>query len=113
MINLIWLIVEKAITFLKSISKEATKPPIKKVNPEKNLNKKSKPKKKYKSMNLTKTKIPAVTRVEEWTIAEIGVGATIAKGNQEERGNWALLVIQQKNISKRNLSMSTNPLKNQ
>lgn len=29
---------------------------------------------------------PAVTRVEEWTNAEIGVGAAIAKGNQGENG---------------------------
>ena len=29
---------------------------------------------------------PAVTRVEEWTSAEIGVGAAIAKGSQEEKG---------------------------
>lgn len=34
---------------------------------------------------------PAVTRVDEWTKAEIGVGAAIAAGSQEENGNWALL----------------------
>ena len=33
---------------------------------------------------------PAVTKVEEWTKAEIGVGAAIAAGNQAEKGNWAL-----------------------
>lgn len=37
-----------------------------------------------------------MTKVEEWTIAEIGVGADIAAGSQEERGNWALLVNLQK-----------------
>lgn len=37
-------------------------------------------------------KIPAVTKVEEWTIAEIGVGADIAAGSHEESGNWAPLV---------------------
>jgi hypothetical protein len=42
--------------------------------------------------NLKKIKIPAVTRVDEWTIAEIGVGADIAAGSQDEKGNWALLV---------------------
>jgi hypothetical protein len=36
---------------------------------------------------------PAVTRVEEWTKAEIGVGAAIAIGSQEENGYSALLVI--------------------
>jgi hypothetical protein len=36
---------------------------------------------------------PAVTKVEEWTEAETGVGAAIAAGNQEENGIWALLVI--------------------
>jgi hypothetical protein len=33
-----------------------------------------------------------VTKVEEWTKAETGVGAAIAKGSQEEKGYWALLV---------------------
>jgi len=34
-----------------------------------------------------------VTKVEEWTNAEIGVGAAIAAGNQGENGKIALLVI--------------------
>lgn len=34
---------------------------------------------------------PAVTRVDECTKAEIGVGAAIAAGNQAENGNCALL----------------------
>lgn len=38
-------------------------------------------------------KTPAVTRVEEWTKEETGVGAAIAAGNQEEKGTCALLVI--------------------
>lgn len=33
---------------------------------------------------------PAVTKVEEWTKAEMGVGAAMAIGNQAEKGNWAL-----------------------
>lgn len=37
---------------------------------------------------------PAVTKVEEWTKAEMGVGADIAAGNQEEKGNKADFVIQ-------------------
>jgi hypothetical protein len=36
---------------------------------------------------------PAVTRVEEWTKAEIGVGAAIANGSQGEKGYKALFVI--------------------
>lgn len=31
--------------------------------------------------------------MEEWTNAEIGVGAAIAAGSHEEKGNWALLEI--------------------
>lgn len=38
-------------------------------------------------------KTPAVTKVEECTKEETGVGAAIAAGNQEEKGTWALLVI--------------------
>lgn len=41
---------------------------------------------------------PAVTKVDEWTKAEIGVGAAIAAGNQAENGNWALLVQEAINI---------------
>ena len=33
---------------------------------------------------------PAVTRVEEWTREETGVGAAIAAGSQTEKGSWAL-----------------------
>ena len=36
--------------------------------------------------------MPAVTKVEECTKAEIGVGAAIAIGSHTENGNWALLV---------------------
>ena len=36
---------------------------------------------------------PAVTKVEECTSAETGVGAAIAAGNHAEKGTWALLVI--------------------
>lgn len=35
---------------------------------------------------------PAVTKVEECTKAETGVGAAIAAGSQAENGIWALLV---------------------
>ena len=39
-------------------------------------------------------KMPAVTRVLEWTRALIGVGALIAIGSQTLKGIWALLVRQ-------------------
>lgn len=45
---------------------------------------------------------PAVTKVEEWTRAETGVGAAIAAGSQAENGIWALLVIAPKIIKKGN-----------
>lgn len=35
---------------------------------------------------------PAVTKVEEWTRDETGVGAAIAAGSQAEKGTWALFV---------------------
>jgi len=35
---------------------------------------------------------PAVTRVEEWTKDEVGVGAAMAAGNQAVKGTCALLV---------------------
>lgn len=49
---------------------------------------------------------PAVTKVDEWTNAEIGVGAAIAIGNQAEKGNWALFehaaIVSNINVSKEN-----------
>ena len=46
-----------------------------------------------KSLNRNSRYTPAVTRVEEWTKDDTGVGAAIAAGNQAEKGIWALLVI--------------------
>lgn len=37
-------------------------------------------------------KIPAVTKVEECTSADTGVGAAIAAGSHAEKGIWALFV---------------------
>ena len=45
-------------------------------------------------------KTPAVTRVEECTRAETGVGAAIAAGSQAENGIWALFVIPASKIQK-------------
>lgn len=36
---------------------------------------------------------PAVTKVEEWTNDDTGVGAAMAAGSQEEKGIWALFVM--------------------
>jgi len=36
---------------------------------------------------------PAVTKVDECTSEEVGVGAAMAAGSQAENGIWALLVI--------------------
>lgn len=44
------------------------------------------------SINRSPKNTPAVTRVDEWTNAEIGVGAAMAIGNQAEKGNWALFL---------------------
>lgn len=41
-------------------------------------------------VNRSNKNTPAVTNVEEWTKAEIGVGAAIAMGSQAENGNCAL-----------------------
>lgn len=86
-IILIWLKVEKAIIFLKSSSTFAIKPPSRKLKILKyrkileNFNKE------IGKLRLESKYSPAVTKVEEWTIAEIGVGADIAAGSQVESGN--------------------------
>lgn len=43
--------------------------------------------------NRINRKTPAVTKVEEWTSADTGVGAAIAAGSHLENGSWALFVI--------------------
>lgn len=40
-----------------------------------------------------------MTKVEEWTRADTGVGAAIAIGSQGEKGNWALLVIAARRVA--------------
>lgn len=42
---------------------------------------------------------PAVTKVEECTRADTGVGAAIAAGNHLENGIWALFVIAAREIA--------------
>lgn len=41
-----------------------------------------------------------MTRVEEWTRADTGVGAAIAAGSHLENGIWALFVIAARRIAK-------------
>ena len=45
-------------------------------------------------LNRINRKIPAVTKVEECTKEDTGVGAAIAAGSHAENGIWALLVIE-------------------
>lgn len=85
---------DSAITFLRSDSKVALIPAINIVSVaiqrrlgQKKLDFLKKGKKRIKR------KTPAVTRVEEWTSAETGVGAAIAAGSQLEKGICALFVI--------------------
>jgi hypothetical protein len=85
--------VDKAIIFLKSVSNIAEKAEINIVRLE------IKPIKKeiFSFLKIIEEKriirnTPAVTKVEEWTKAETGVGAAIAAGSHLLKGNWALLV---------------------
>jgi hypothetical protein len=73
--------VEKATTFFKSLSATAERAPtINVLHPKTNINKPP-----ISSFNRTHS--PAVTKVEECTKAETGVGAAIAAGSHAENGN--------------------------
>lgn len=96
-----WLKVDKAIIFFRSYSKKATNPDINIVN-EEIINNMKFILLLENSENRIKRYTPAVTRVEEWTKAETGVGAAIAAGSQAEKGIWALLVIAP-NITKKEI----------
>ena len=61
-----------------------------------------------KLLKRTSKNTPAVTKVEEWTKEETGVGAAIAAGSHDEKGIWALLVI--KVIIKNKTPHSTNTI---
>lgn len=74
-----------------SQSKIAIKPANNKVNKDKIKSKLENFKKTSQKRIMRKT--PAVTKVDECTKEETGVGAAIAAGNQEEKGTWALFVI--------------------
>jgi hypothetical protein len=88
-----WLKVDRAIIFFISHSVVAPIPaiivvdtPIKRMRGLNNQNKSRNGK------NRIRRNTPPVTKVEEWTKAETGVGAAIAAGNHLEKGICALLV---------------------
>lgn len=102
--------VERAIIFFMSISKIAAPPATSIVRAPRNINTSSKE-------NLIKSVFirinrytPAVTRVEECTSADTGVGAAIAAGSQAEKGIWALLVQADRMIVPINLFATTSLL---
>jgi len=86
--------VDKAITFFISHSAIAANPAVHAVIAAANSKIYSRAGTNFsEGKNRIKIKIPAVTRVEEWTRAETGVGAAIAAGSHLIKGNCALLVI--------------------
>lgn len=91
-INPSCLRVDKAIIFLKSNSKFAVKPDIIIVNLPVIINNWFNKLFENRWLNRIIKYTPAVTRVEEWTRADTGVGAAMAAGSQAENGIWALLV---------------------
>ena len=87
-----WLRVDRAMIFFMSISNIAVIPAIIIVN----IPKAPRNFLMFISMIIKFIRInkytPAVTKVDECTKADTGVGAAIAAGNQDENGIWALLV---------------------
>lgn len=84
--------VDRAIIFFISISSIAAPPAMSIVNVPRNINTSSMAKSTKNIFIRIKRYTPAVTRVDECTRAETGVGAAIAAGNQAEKGICALLV---------------------
>lgn len=99
MIILICLIVENAITFFMSISMLARSPPRRNVLNLIAIRIVFKDSSNIGFLIFIFKKIPAVTNVDEWTIAEMGVGADIAAGSQDDIGIWALFVSLQAKIN--------------
>ena len=94
------LSVDRATTFLRSVSKLALHPAIIIVNRPNSRAIFSKVLDFIKGANRIIRKTPAVTKVEEWTKAETGVGAAIAAGSHAENGICALFVKALKIIKK-------------
>lgn len=89
-----WLNVDRAIIFFISHSLNALRPAIKEVKQAEKRSKNSSDSWCLRvSKNRTKIKTPAVTRVEECTRADTGVGAAMAAGSHLINGYWALFVI--------------------
>jgi len=85
--------VDIATTFLKSPSKQATSPATNMVITPKIFNVSLNIVIENMKLNRISKYTPAVTRVDECTSDETGVGAAIAAGNQAEKGIWALFVM--------------------
>lgn len=91
-INPNWLRVERATIFFKSVSRKALILAINKVKDPFNAKAFLIAEEWNNGASRIKRYTPAVTKVEEWTKAETGVGAAMAAGSQDEKGVWALLV---------------------
>lgn len=88
-----WLKVDKAIIFFISNSNIAAAPAINMVTQPNQITIVIAPLLSSIKLNRIIKYTPAVTKVEECTSAETGVGAAIAAGSQAEKGTCALLVI--------------------
>lgn len=84
-----WLNVDKATIFFKSDSINADSPAYREVNRLVTSIKYANEEEDKIDVFWIIRKSPAVTRVDEWTNDEIGVGAAIAAGSQGENGNNA------------------------
>jgi len=78
--------VERAMIFFISISNIAVNPAIIIVNVPININPVERTEVETNIFIRINKYTPAVTRVDEWTKAETGVGAAIAAGNHAEKG---------------------------
>ena len=96
-----WLRVDNAITFFISSSIVAERPAINMVILATTIITNNNMLWFNVKLNRTSKYTPAVTKVEEWTRADTGVGAAIAAGNQDEKGTCALFVIATNKINNR------------
>jgi len=91
-INLNWLKVDNATRSLRSFVQIAINEEIR-ITHEERRAKGSITETERTAHICSNRKIPAVTKVEEWTNEETGVGAAIAMGSHELKGNCADFVI--------------------
>lgn len=85
--------VDRAMTFFISSSNSAAAPAIDVVARPRASRMGAMPLSVISLLNRMSKYTPAVTRVEEWTRADTGVGAAMAAGSHADRGICALLVI--------------------